>query len=119
MQGQSVFVSSGDWGAAGLNSSCAVGTSLNDSQFLANRLSRCQYIFCLSLSIRVGGVHKEANQRCLRNRLLHDLKPFCGQCTDQKAHAGDIAAGPVEAGNETQPDRISADFEDDRDGCSR
>ncbi len=35
-QGQSVFISSGDWGAAGLNSSCAVGTSLNPSEMAAS-----------------------------------------------------------------------------------
>jgi hypothetical protein len=48
---------------------------------------------------------------------VQDLKLFRDQRVDQEAHAGEVAAGPVETGDKAQLDRIGASKEDDWNGC--
>ena len=50
------------------------------------------------MSTRPSRIHKKANQWCIRNRLVQDLKLFRDQRFGQKVHPGDIAAAASVAG---------------------
>ena len=42
-----------------------------------------------------------------------------GPSSGFNGHAGDVAARPVQAGDEADLDRVAANHEDDRNGCGR
>ena len=67
----------------------------------------------------VGARIARGSPACRRRRLGNDLvqhfQPFRFQFLGaSRTNAGDIAAGPVEAGNQAEPDRIVAGHEHDR-----
>jgi hypothetical protein len=47
------------------------------------------------------------------DHLAQKLEPLCGQLSSEEGHSGDVAARPVEAGDQAQPHRIGAEHEDD------
>jgi hypothetical protein len=48
-----------------------------------------------------------------RQDIGKQLKAFAAQLRREKTHAGDVAAGPRETGNQPRPDRLSHRNEDD------
>jgi hypothetical protein len=50
---------------------------------------------------------------------MQQPKLLCPKLSSDKRDTGDIAAGPVETGDEAELDRIAAACEDDRDRRSR
>ena len=53
------------------------------------------------------------------HQLAQELQPLCRQLATEKIDTCQVAARPGEAGDETKPDRVFADEEDDGDrrGC--
>ena len=68
---------------------------------------------------RIVRVHQHADGRRLGHELAQQLQPLRPQHAGEKAHAGDVAARPVEAGDEAVPDRIAPGREDDRNRRGR
>src|SRR5262245_24559287 len=52
-------------------------------------------------------------------QLAQQLQSFPRDLRGEEARAGDVAARPVEAGDEAERDRVAAGAEDDRDGGGR
>ena len=50
---------------------------------------------------------------------MQQLQAFGTDRTGEQAHAGDVAAGPVHAGDKAERDRIAADEKHDRYGRGR
>src|SRR4029077_1681134 len=83
------------------------------------RLKRPQPAFLhVALGSRIARVHQQGDHVCPGTQLRKQLEPLGRQI--EAAEAREVAAGPGETGNETQPDRVSADGgEDDRDRRGR
>src|SRR5438105_13388909 len=72
---------------------------------------------CASASGLLGD-YKTGNTR-LRTELAQQFQSFRGQRTGEDGHAGDVTPWPVEACDESELDRVAADYEHNRDGRSR
>ena len=66
----------------------------------------------------IVGIDQRGQARGTRHQLLQQSNPFGPQLPGHGTDAGDIAARPVEAGNQTCLDRIAAAAEDDWNGRS-
>ena len=49
---------------------------------------------------------------------MQEFEPFCRQLSRDKIDTCQVAAWPSETGHKTEPDRVIADDEDNRDGRS-
>jgi hypothetical protein len=67
----------------------------------------------LDFSIRIGRIDERGNQRGCGNQLHDHFQTFCDQFSGAPSDARDIATWPVQAGDETQFDRIATDREHD------
>src|SRR5262249_18082032 len=67
----------------------------------------------------IGLIDKQSNGGCLRNDFMQQFEPFRRYFRIQGRNAGNIAAGPVETGNETDRHGIEAGVEDNRNGRGR
>jgi len=66
----------------------------------------------------IPGVDEEADNFGTRDQFAHQFQPFCPKSVGNKSYSCDIATGTVETGNETEIDRVSAERENDWNGCS-
>ena len=62
----------------------------------------------------IRGVGEQGDGRQRRDRFLEQLKSLSGQVEGETRDSGDRPAWPREARDETQPDRISYEREDNR-----
>jgi hypothetical protein len=74
----------------------------NDNQSPPERIRGILHIFRFGGGARIGRVDDEADYGRRRYQRTQQFQPFRPERVGQKAHSGDIAAGPVEAGDETQ-----------------
>src|SRR5262245_34203460 len=79
-----------------------------------------------SLNIRDKGlcggkvrIDQHANAHGSRLQLMQQPKLLCPKLSSDKRDTGDIAARPVETGDEAELNWVGAACEDDRDRCSR
>ena len=82
--------------------------AFSDMQFSPKRIRRCLHVPADGVGIGIGRIHKQADDRGLRHRLVQQLQPLRRQLA-VKGHAGDVAARPVEAGDQAMLDRVVAD----------
>ena len=73
-----------------------------------------------SLGVRgIARIDEHSHASGSRYQFTQKFQPFCRQLADEKIDARQVAARPGEAGDETKPDRVFGDAEDDRNrrGC--
>jgi hypothetical protein len=92
----------------------ARGAGLCDDQFSSERSGCRLRVFRVGLGIGIVRVDQHAEGSAPGRPLAQQLQPLRHQLVDQEAHAGEVAAGPVEAGDEAQLDRVAAGHEDNR-----
>src|SRR5262245_9651939 len=59
-------------------------------------------------------VHQNSDRRGVGPQLAHQPQPLRFKVENKRAYTRDVAARPIEAGDEPAPDRVAADEEDDR-----
>ena len=64
---------------------------------------------------RIGGIDDESDDGRLGQQLVHQLQPFRPDFQVQLSRAGHVAAGPRQAGDKAEADRVAAGGEDNRD----
>jgi hypothetical protein len=79
----------------------AFGASFDDHQFPPERMRRSLRISRVGLGIRNMCVREKADHRGMWNQLVQQLELLRHQHAAKEAHAGGVAARPVEAGHET------------------
>src|SRR5262245_22228076 len=67
----------------------------------------------------VVGIDQHANAHGSRLQLMQQSKLLCPKLSSDKRDTGDIAARPVETGDEAELNRVAAACVDDRDRRSR
>src|ERR1019366_5642390 len=65
--------------------------------------------------IRLVRVHEQGKYSSLRNQLGKQFEPLRYQFSGEDAGAREVATGLGETGDESVPDRVGADIEDNRD----
>ena len=97
----------------------AGGRGIENEELLPDRLRRGLHVASLRRGRRSVRVHERGNRRRLGHELPQQLQSLRPQHAAEKAHAGDVAARPVEAGDQALLDRVAAAPEDDRHrrGC--
>src|SRR5262249_41743196 len=65
------------------------------------------------------GIDQHANAYGSRLQFMQQPKWFCPKLRRNEGDTGDVAARPVETGDEAELNRVAAGGEDDRDRCSR
>jgi hypothetical protein len=71
------------------------------------------------LSEGIVGTDQHGNAHGFRLQLMQQPKLLCPKRRVNEGDTGDVAARPVEAGDEAELDRIAGGYEDDRDRRSR
>ena len=69
--------------------------------------------------VGIGRIDEQANDGSVGHRFVQHLQPDCHRGRGEEAHAGDVAARPVEARDEPELDRVAADPKHDRDRRGR
>jgi hypothetical protein len=69
--------------------------------------------------LRIGRIDKQSNGACLGDYFMQQFESLRRDFRIQGRYAGNIAAGPVEAGNETGRHRVYPGVEDNRNGRGR
>ena len=82
-------------------------------------LRRCAHLAFIGLRKRgIGGVDQQSHGAHRGDELMQQFQSLRGSLHHQYGHARGIAAGPVEAGNEAEPDRVGGRRKHDRNGRS-
>ena len=70
-------------------------------------------------AVGIGRIDEHGDASGCGHQLTQKLQPLCRQLADEKIDACQVAARPGEAGDQTKPDRVVADSENDRNcrGC--
>src|SRR5262249_31393089 len=78
--------------------------------------SRCLHVCDIARTVRID---QDGNAPGVRQQLKQEPEPLWPKLLVHGTYAGDIAAGPVEARDQTRFDRVRTDAEDDRNcrGC--
>jgi hypothetical protein len=63
---------------------------------------------------RARRIHENSDRRGVGPQLAHQPQPLRLKVENRRAYTRDVAARPIEAGDEPAPDRVAADEEDDR-----
>src|SRR5262249_33632822 len=71
------------------------------------------------LSDGIVGIDQHANAHGSRLQLMQQPKLLCPKLRRNEGDTGDVAARPVETGDEAELNRVAAGYEDDRDRRSR
>ena len=95
------------------------GGGLEDFDLLPNGQGRSLNVRDKGLSEGIVGIDQHANAHGSRLQLMQQPKLLCPKLSNDKRDTGDIAARPVEAGDEAELNRVAAACEDDRDRRSR
>src|SRR5262249_21242506 len=70
-------------------------------------------------ALRCVGIDQHANAYGSRLQFMQQPKLFCPKLRRNEGDTGDVAARPVETGDEAELNRVAAAYEDDRDRRSR
>src|SRR6516164_3738598 len=81
--------------------------------------SRHCAIFGESLSGRLIRIHQRTKASSGWKKIAQQAKSLCHQFAHKIVHAGCVAARPIEAGDETEFDRVVGDIEDDGSPTAR
>ena len=81
----------------------AVAADIENDELLPDRLRRGLHVSSLRLGFRSVRVHQHGNCCRLGHELAQQLQSLRPQHAGEKAHARDVAARPVEAGDEAAP----------------
>src|SRR5262249_45570587 len=74
--------------------------------------------FQRSFDIRgIRWIDKHGDTSCRRYQLSQDFQPHCGYFTGEKIDTCQVAAWPATTGDQTKPNGIVGDGEDNRDCC--
>jgi hypothetical protein len=95
----------------------AVALHIEDNKFLTHCLRRNLYISALGFGVRSAGIDEHGNPACIGHELAQQVQSLRSYLVGEKADAGDVASRPIEAGDETLPDRVGPGDEDDRHQC--
>ena len=97
----------------------AVAANFENDELLPDRLRGGLHVSSLRLGIRTVRVHEHRQLSSLWARAGAAAPVALPPTRVEKAHARDIAARPVEAGDEAVPDRVAPGRKDDRHrrGC--
>ena len=79
---------------------------------------RLEQIAGFDLRKRTGRIDDQGEDGCGRHQLVEEFEPLRSDLSRQVGDPRDIAAGPVEAGDQPKLHRVGADLEDywDRSG---
>jgi hypothetical protein len=86
----------------------AFATGIEYQQFHPEQARCALSFFCVRFSGRSGWIDEKGDRGGCGHQLAQQLQPFCDHCGDQKAYAGKIAAGLVEAGDKAEAHRVTA-----------
>jgi hypothetical protein len=92
---------------------------LKDIDLLPDRQSRSLNVREKGRGDEKVGIDQHANALGSRLQLMQQSKLLCPELSKDKRDTGDIAARPVETGDETELNRVTTACEDDRDRRSR
>ena len=67
----------------------------------------------------IGWIDEQGHDARRGDQLVQQLQPLRRGLHVRLGHARDVAARPAKAGDEAEPDRVAARFEDDRNGRGR
>src|SRR5262249_43381829 len=95
------------------------GAGLKDFDLLPDRQGRSLHVRDKGLCDGKVGIDQQANAHGCRLQLMQQPKLLCPKLSKNKRDTGDIAARPVETGDEAELNRVAAACEDDRDCRSR
>ena len=95
------------------------GGGLEDFGLLPDGQGRSVNVRDKGLCGGVVGIDQHANAHGSRLQLMQQSKLLCPKLSNDKRDTGDVAARPVETGDEAELNRVSAACEDDRDRRSR
>src|SRR5499433_214554 len=92
----------------------ADGAGLEDFHLQAHRARGRFHLAHRWIGIRrIGGIDEQRHTNCFRYDFAQELEPLRHQFGDEKVDAGRVAAGPGEAGDEAEPDRVFGNTEHD------
>src|SRR5262252_8719543 len=97
----------------------ADGGGLEDFDFLSEGRGRSLNVRDKGLCGGEVGIDQHANAMGSRLQLMQQPNLLCPKLSSDKRDTGDIAAWPVETGDEAELNRVAAACEDDRDRRSR
>jgi hypothetical protein len=79
------------------------------------RARRFLHILYLCFRSWIGGIYKQTDGRGFGYQIAQQPQSFCNQLGTQLGHTGNVTAGPIQAGHETEPDRIAGRIKNNRD----
>ena len=94
----------------GIEIAFRIGT--HDNELYAQGDRRLLHVAQLVFGIRIIWIDEHRDGRGLGNHLMQQAQPLRLQPRGKMIDAGDVTAGPIEAGDEVQPDGIGAGAED-------
>ncbi len=80
---------------------------------------RCLQASRLGIGIGISRVDEDSHDGRRGDQLVQQLQPLGPQLHVQRGHAGEVAAGSVQAGDKSSRDRIATGLEDDRNRRGR
>ena len=106
-----------EFGECGVDVRIVAG--IGDDQLLLHLGCRAAHIAAIENGVLAGGVDQHAESNRVAHHLAHQLQAFGGERVGQHGHAGHVAAGPAQARDIAELDRIAAEKEHDRDARGR
>ena len=96
------------------------GAGIQDMELQPEGTSRCLHLLRVGLgNSGIGWIDEQGYDARRGDQLVQQLQPLRRYLHVRIGHARDIAARPVKAGDEAEPDRVGGHFEDDRNGRGR
>src|SRR5262245_32587671 len=97
----------------------AAGGGLEDFDLLPGGQGRSLNVRDKGLCGSEVGIDHHANAQGSRLQLMQQSKLLCPKLCRDEGNTGNVAAGPVETGDEAKLKRVAGAYEDDRDRRSR
>ena len=98
----------------------AAGTGVDDLDLQPHGAGSRFHVSQLDAVIAVStGLRSTATRAGCGHQLPQEFQPFCRQLRREKIDAGQVAVGPGEVRDQTKPDRVFGDHEDDGDRRGR
>ena len=97
----------------------AFGAGVRDMKLQPERARRLLHLLDFGRRSGIVRVDQTGDRGRLRHQLAQQSQPLRDQLRGQSGDAGDVAARPVEAGDEAELDRIAAGLEHDRNRRGR
>ena len=95
----------------------APGSGIHKYELQAQRARCCLQVHDDGSVVCRGRVHENAKNGSIGYQLAEQLQLFRHQLDRQTCSTGDVAAGPIEAGDKTQCDRVGVCDKDDGYRC--